>query len=95
MESGGRNEYLWRRLPAVERIDDPGSPDGEALAVPSRIIRRCIIAGRYQIFAEPMQMIRMHGFCLPVPVTNMQTLLVAKELGLETKSMGRKAQVSR
>ena len=76
---------------AEQRITAPFT-DGEgegcgSLPAPSGIICLCVIAGRYQRTAEPVQLTRALGFDLTAPVTDVQVVLAAKELGLKAKSL--------
>ena len=76
-----------------ERIRAPPFTAGEgeeggALPAPSGIICLCVIAGRHQRSADPVQLTRALGFDPSSRVTDKQLLLAAKELGLKAKSAG-------
>ena len=72
-------------------IEEPitgGERGGDCvLPAPTGIICLCIIAGRHERSADPVQLTRALGFDLTAPVTDAQILLAAKELGLKAKSV--------
>jgi ATP-binding cassette, subfamily B, bacterial HlyB/CyaB len=73
-----------------QRIEVPPLTVGEgegggALPAPSGIICLCVIAGRHQSSADPVQLTRALGLNLSSPITDIQILLAAKELGLKAK----------
>ena len=74
-----------------QRIGIPPPTTGEGgesgvLPAPSGVISLCIIAGRHQCVADPVQLTRALGLNPTSPVTEAQILLAAKELGLKAKS---------
>jgi len=72
------------RAPPPSGGEDEG---GGALPAPSGIICLCVIAGRHQRGADPVQLTRALGFDPAAPVTDAQLVLAAKELGLKAKSV--------
>jgi subfamily B ATP-binding cassette protein HlyB/CyaB len=95
-EYGHNNEQdgITARLPgpagSEQRVESSPRPveDGEGaktLPAPSGIICLCIIAGRHQCSADPVQLTRALGLNPASPVADTQILLAAKELGLKAK----------
>lgn len=75
---------------AEQRVEIPPLTSGEseeagALPAPSGIISLCVVAGRHQRPADPVQLTRALGLNPAAPVTETQILLAAKELGLKAK----------
>jgi len=73
-----------QRVEPSPRTTDEGDGGG-ALPAPSGIICLCVIAGRHQCSADPVQLTRALGLNVASPVTDTQILLAAKELGLKAK----------
>jgi ABC transporter transmembrane region/Peptidase C39 family len=84
-------ESVSDRSGTEERIRAPPPAGGEgeglgALPAPSGVICLCVIAGRHQRSADPVQLTRALGFDPSSRVTDSQLLLAAKELGLKARS---------
>jgi len=95
-EYGDKNEQdgISSRPPgasgAEQHVGIPPLTSGEgegggALPAPSGIICLCVIAGRHQCPADPIQLTRALGLNPASAATDIQILLAAKELGLKAK----------
>jgi len=89
-EQDGNSARTLGSAGAEQRIEAPPLTAGEgagsgALPAPTGIICLCVIAGRHQCAADPVQLTRALGLNPASPVTDTQILLAAKELGLKAK----------
>src|SRR6185312_15893020 len=69
-----------QRVEPSPRTTDEGDGGG-ALPAPSGIICLCVIAGRHQCSADPVQLTRALGLNVASPVTDTQILLAARSWG--------------